>query len=57
MPSKPRVYLSVPDDIPLTDEQLSVKKAILKAIEDKGMELQMGVTGQTAPPLNGCPTF
>src|SRR5262249_12711653 len=41
MSSKPHVYVSVPDDIHLTDEQLSLKKAILKAIEDKGIELQI----------------
>jgi len=41
MPNKPRVYVSVPDDSHLTDEQLSLKIAILKAIEDKGFELQI----------------
>ena len=41
MQNKPRVYVSVPDDVHLTDEQLSLKKAILKAIEDKSLELQI----------------
>jgi hypothetical protein len=41
MASKPQVYVSVPEDFHLTEEQMSLKKAILKAIEDKGFELQI----------------
>jgi len=41
MPNKPRIYVSVTYDANLNDKQLSIKKAILNSIEDKGFELQI----------------
>ena len=55
MPSKPCIYVSVPDDTHLTDEQLSLKNAILKAITDKGLELQ--IFHKTGIPANQAWSF
>jgi Predicted nucleotide-binding protein containing TIR-like domain len=41
MPNKPRVYISVADDHHFTNEQRSLKNAILQAIGDQGFELQV----------------